>query len=76
MEIPINKIAELVIKNVANKEMQVVHVQPRPIEVQRLFADISKSQQLLKFKPQIDFESGLRLLVDWYNNYKSELWTY
>jgi UDP-glucose 4-epimerase len=76
IEISINKIADLVIKNAAIKEMQVVHVQPRPIEVQQLFADISKSQQLLKFKPQIDFENGLRILVDWYNNYKSELWTY
>jgi UDP-glucose 4-epimerase len=76
IEISINKIAELVIKNVAVKEMNVVHVQPRPIEVQRLFADISKSQRFLKFKPQIEFENGLRILVDWYNNYKSELWTY
>ncbi len=76
IEISINKIADLVIKNAAIKEMQVVHVQPRPIEVQRLFADISKSQRLLKFKPQIDFENGLRILIDWYNNYKSELWTY
>lgn len=76
VEISINKIAELVIKCVGIREMKAVHVQPRPIEVQRLFADISKSQRLLGFKPQIDFESGLRLLVDWYTNYKSELWTY
>jgi UDP-glucose 4-epimerase len=76
VEISINKIAELVIRCVGIREMKAVHVQPRPIEVQRLFADISKSQRLLGFKPQIDFESGLRLLVDWYTNYKSELWTY
>jgi UDP-glucose 4-epimerase len=75
-EISINEIADLVIKNVAKREMNVVHVQPRPIEVQRLFADISKSQQFFRFRPKIDFENGLKLLVDWYSNYKSELWTY
>lgn len=75
-EISINEIADLVIKNVAKREMNVVHVQPRPIEVQRLFADISKSQQFFGFRPKIDFENGLKLLVDWYSNYKSELWTY
>lgn len=75
-EISINEIADLVIKNVAKREMNVVHVQPRPIEVQRLFADISKSQQFFRFRPKIDFEDGLKLLVDWYSNYKSELWTY
>jgi UDP-glucose 4-epimerase len=75
-EISINKIAELVIKCVDIRELKAVHVQPRPIEVQRLFADVSKSQRMLGFKPKIDFESGLRLLVDWYTNYKSEMWTY
>jgi UDP-glucose 4-epimerase len=56
--------------------MQQIHVEPRPVEVQRLIADISKAKKLLKFKPKIEFEKGLALLIDWYRNYKSELWLY
>ena len=74
IEISINKIADLVIKNAAIKEMKPVHVQPRPVEVQRLFADISKSQKVVNFRPQFEFESGLSITMGtWYNNFKSEL---
>jgi UDP-glucose 4-epimerase len=76
-EMSVNKIAESVIKYAAfDKNLKAIHVEARPVEVQRLFADISKSNKLLGFKPQIKFEKGLGLLIDWYKNYKSELWIY
>ena len=75
-EITIGEIAELVIKTQAVNEMKPIHVEPRPVEVQRLFADISLAQKLVGFKPKVDFERGLSLLIDWYNNFKSELWMY
>jgi UDP-glucose 4-epimerase len=75
-ELSVKRIAELVIKYAATNEMKAIHVEPRPVEVQRLFADISLADRLLGFRPQVDFERGLSLLVDWYNNYKSELWMY
>jgi len=56
--------------------LRPIHVEPRPVEVQRLIADISKAKKLLQFKPKIQFEKGLALLIDWYRNYKSELWLY
>ena len=76
-EISVNEIADLVIKYAAvDKELKPIYVEARPVEVQRLFADISKADKLLGFKPQVNFEKGLALLVDWYKNYKSELWMY
>jgi UDP-glucose 4-epimerase len=76
-EISIKEIADMVIKHGAkDNKMQPIHVEPRPVEVQRLIADISKAKKLLKFKPKIEFEKGLALLIDWYRNYKSELWLY
>jgi UDP-glucose 4-epimerase len=76
-EISINEIADLVIKHASpDKKLRPIHVDPRPVEVQRLLADISKAKKLLKFKPQFQFERGLALLIDWYKNYKSELWLY
>jgi UDP-glucose 4-epimerase len=76
IEISVNKVAELVIKYVTPDRIKAIHVEPRPVEVQRLFADISLSNKLLGFKPRIEFEKGLSTLLDWYTNYKSELWTY
>jgi UDP-glucose 4-epimerase len=76
-EISINEIADLVIKHGSNdNRLRPIHVEPRPVEVQRLVADISKAKKLLEFRPQFHFERGLALLIDWYKNYKSELWLY
>ena len=68
-EISVNKLAELAIKYAAaNKQLKPIHIDPRPIEVERLLADNSKANKLLGFKPKIDFERGLALLIDWYRN--------
>jgi UDP-glucose 4-epimerase len=75
-EISVRGIAEIVIKLAAVNEMKAIHVEPRPVEVQRLFADISKARKVLGFRPQCDFQKGISELVDWYTNYKSELWIY
>jgi UDP-glucose 4-epimerase len=76
-EVSINEIAELAIKHGSNdKKLRPIHVEPRPVEVQRLVADISKAKKMLEFKPQFHFERGVTLLIDWYKNYKSELWLY
>jgi UDP-glucose 4-epimerase len=76
-EISVNKIAQVITKHGAvDKDLKAIHVDPRPIEVQKAMADISKANKLLGFKPKIDFERGIALLIDWYKNYQSELWTY
>jgi UDP-glucose 4-epimerase len=73
----VNEIAELTIKYAgAENNLKAIHVDARPTEVQRLFADISKAKELLGFTPKIQFEQGISLLMDWYRNYKSELWLY
>jgi UDP-glucose 4-epimerase len=73
----VNEIAELILKTSGSeKKLSTIHVDPRPTEVQRLFADISKAQKSLHFVPKVNFEQGISLLMDWYKNYKSELWLY
>lgn len=76
-EISVNNIAELVIKHSGvSGDLKPIHVEGRPVEVERLFADISKAVKVLRFRPQVDVESGIEMLIDWYKNYKSELWMY
>lgn len=76
-ETSINGVAKLIIEKSTNKNKVVpVHVEARPVEVSRLFADIKKAKELVDFKPQITFEQGVEQMVDWYTNYKSEMWEY
>lgn len=73
----VNQIAELILKYSGNNQnLTPIHVDARPTEVQRLYADISKAKKSLNFTPKIEFERGISLLMDWYRNYKSELWLY
>lgn len=78
-EISVNKIAEIIIdkSEITDKQkLKPKHVDSRPVEVQRLFADITRAKQLLNFKPMISFEKGIEMLIEWYKDYKSELWTF
>lgn len=77
-EISVNNIAASIIRHASlpGKDLKPIHVESRPIEVERLCVDISKANKLLGFKPRVDFETGVKLLIDWYKNYKSELWMY
>jgi UDP-glucose 4-epimerase len=77
-EITVNEIAASIIKHagVGDRDLEPIHVEARPVEVERLYADISRANKLLGFRPSVDFETGIKLLIDWYKNYKSELWVY
>jgi UDP-glucose 4-epimerase len=57
-----------------DKDIKPVHVEPRPGEVKRLVADISKAKELLGWKPKHTSEKGLKKFIDWYKNYKFEEW--
>ena len=55
-----------------NGKMKPVHVQPRPGEVKRLIADVTKAKNLLGWEPKYDFKTGLRGFVQWYRDYGFE----
>lgn len=74
---------EIKIIDLANKIIELcgrrgnvkpVHVEPRPGEVQRLIADISKAKEIFGWKPNYTIEDGLKKFIDWYKNYKFEEW--
>jgi UDP-glucose 4-epimerase len=65
-EIAINKLANEVVTVLGRSEAVVIHDEPRPGDVLRLFADTSKSRRLLGFAPQVKLGQGLAKLNDWY----------
>ncbi|MGZ5511607.1 MAG: GDP-mannose 4,6-dehydratase, partial [Nitrososphaeraceae archaeon] len=78
-EVSVNKIAKVIIEKSGinnNQKLEPKYVESRPVEVQRLFADITRAKELLNFKPMISFENGIEMLIEWYKNFKSELWTF
>jgi len=66
-EITINELAEEV-RNLLNlPNAPVEHIEPRPGDVLRLFADSSKARQLLGYTPKLSLRDGLADLKLWYD---------
>ena len=60
-----------VLNKIMGKSIMPLFIPLRPGDVFRTFADISKAREVLGFKPKIDFESGLRITVDWFKSKKT-----
>ena len=65
-EIAINDLAREVARIVGRLDAVVSHDDPRPGDVLCLYAETTKAQQLLGFKPQVPLREGLTKLRDWY----------
>ncbi|HWR27653.1 MAG TPA: SDR family oxidoreductase [Candidatus Thermoplasmatota archaeon] len=55
---------------------EVVYIPKRPGEPPQTHADITKIQKLLKWKPSVSFEKGVKIMVDHIQDWKNApLWT-
>jgi len=68
--ISINELAQK-IKTITQSASEIIHVEARPGEVQRLCAEISRAR-LLGFNPQTDFDKHLDGYVKWYKDFHKE----
>jgi UDP-glucose 4-epimerase len=67
-EITINNLAQTVAALVGRSDCQVLHDNPRPGDVLRLYADTSKARRLLGFQPTVSLPEGLGRLKAWYES--------
>ena len=67
-EITINNLAQAVAAVVGRSDCQVLHDNPRPGDVLRLYADITKARSLLGFQPTVSLREGLGRLKAWYES--------
>lgn len=65
-EITIDDLAQRVIDVAGAARSHIVHDQPRPGDVLRLYADSSQARELLGFTPAVALGEGLARLKDWY----------
>jgi len=49
-------------------EGKIVYKPPRPGDVRRHCADVSKAKKLISFKPKMNLENALRIVINWYVN--------
>ncbi len=55
-----------IMEELIGKRAKLTFRPPHPADVPATWADISKAERLLGWRPQISFKEGLRLLVAWY----------
>ena len=67
-EISINQLAEQIARLLRLDSAPVTHDRPRPGDVLRLCADITKARKLLGYAPLVTMEQGLTRLRQWYLN--------
>ena len=65
-EISITELAAEVRTVVGQGTAGVVHTEPRPGDVMRLYADSTRAESLLGFSPGVSLRKGLERLMTWY----------
>lgn len=56
----------VILRELLNKDIPAKYADLRPGDVRDSLADITRAKKVLGYSPQIDFEQGLRLAIDWY----------
>ena len=67
-ETAVNDLVRTMLRILNAQDHPVVHGPPRPGDVRRHCADITRAETLLGFQPQVDMEEGLRRTIEWYLN--------
>lgn len=65
-EITINDLAKEISSIVSHQDTVIIHDDPRPGDVLRLYAETTKANNLLGFDPKVTLREGLTKLKDWY----------
>ena len=67
-EVTINELTRLVALEVGRPDAEVVHDRPRPGDVPRLVADVSRAKSMLGYEPRVTLAEGLQRLLQWYRD--------
>jgi len=70
-EVSVNDIAKAVLGGV-DTASKTDHLEERPGDVLRHFADIKKAERELGFKPRVDMDNGIKMYIKWFTNKYSD----
>jgi nucleoside-diphosphate-sugar epimerase len=62
------KIKEVIklLEKFLHKQAKIEHLKRHPADVLATWADINKAYSILKWKPEVSFEDGIKKTLDWY----------
>ena len=63
-DVSINETAKKIIE-ISGSKSKIVHVNDRMSQVMKLCCDYSRAKELFGWKPEVSFEEGLKLNIDW-----------
>ena len=72
VDIPVAKVADLVLEALGKTDAQRLHVGERPGQVDRHIGSTAKAERLLGWRASTSFEDGLERTVTWYR--ENEAW--
>ncbi|WOO42957.1 SDR family NAD(P)-dependent oxidoreductase [Rubellicoccus peritrichatus] len=67
-ELSINTLAAEIKSICSGTQSSIVYENPRPGDVLRLYADMSKAQSLIGYQPKVSLGEGLKRLLQWYRD--------
>jgi UDP-glucose 4-epimerase len=65
--VSVNDLARQVARILERPELTAVHEPDRAGDLKHSFADLARGRQILDYRPIVDFETGLRQTLAWYN---------
>jgi UDP-glucose 4-epimerase len=63
--VTVNEIIDM-INSLLDKSVKPIYTDPRPGDVKHSLADIIAAKNLIGYQPNVSFDNGLRLAIDWY----------
>ncbi len=67
-QISVNQLAEQMAKLLNRPNLRALHEGERAGDLKHSYADLSRPQSLLGYRPILDFDKGLAVTVDWYRS--------
>lgn len=59
------------IETACGKDAEKIMLDMQPGDVERTYADTSRLEEIVGYKPQTEIEQGIAKFVDWYKNYRN-----
>ena len=73
IEKSIEEISDIILSHMGRTSSEKTYVPSRPAHDRRYLLDSSKIRRVLGWKPEVDFEDGIKAAIDWYIN-NTEWW--
>ncbi len=64
--VTVNTVVSEIAKLLGKEHIKPNYVDPRPGDIKFSLADISRARKLIGYEPEVSFEQGIRMAIDWY----------